>query len=134
MEGKAVTHALWGIPTHSFYARVDTHGFSSSRGSEAPGRSGSRAERFVSSGSRAVKGWVGRIRVPDACPLSGEDASHQSMTTTCRSPVLSSPLYAGRRVATSLPSLPCVSIFPDVSVFRVFNLFSFDFFIFQFVI
>ena len=50
MEGKTVTRALWGIPTHSFYARVDMRGFSSSRGSEAPGQSGSRAEWFVSSG------------------------------------------------------------------------------------
>ena len=66
MKRKTVTHAptrashaLWRVSTCNSYVRVSTRSFLSSRKSEAPGCSGSRAERFAGTRSRAVKGRVG---------------------------------------------------------------------------
>ena len=49
-----------------------------------------RVRRFACSAGRA--GWV---RAPDVCPLPGEDAPHQPVIDTCRSPV--PPLSSARR-------------------------------------
>ena len=42
-----------------------------------------QVERFACGAGRA-----GRIYMPDACPLQGEDAPHQPVIDTCRSPIL----------------------------------------------
>ena len=49
-----------------------------------------RVGRFACDAGRA-----GRVRAPDACPLPGEDAPHQPVIDTCRSPV--PPLSSARR-------------------------------------
>ena len=69
-------HARCTRPGRSLRARALRASSPRRRGSEAPGR-------------------AGRVRAPDACPLSGEGAPHQLVIDTCRSPV--PPLSSARR-------------------------------------
>ena len=115
-----MSHALWRVSTHvcpQLSEQSQVRGIGSGL---VHGHSGS-----LVSGRVQFRVRLAQIRVPDACPLLGEDASHQSVTATCRSPVLlcSSVCWPACGSVSSL-SLVCFNFFSRCQPLSRFNFFS----------
>ena len=102
------THTPWKVTMRASYARVP-YALLPRAGVGQRHRVG----RFACGAGRA-----GLVRAPDACPLPGEDAPHQLVIDTCRSPVPPLSSVADRRVAASTLSPAFFFIFQVSFPFR----------------